>query len=168
LHHASLGMRQDPIFHHAGPQPLPHEPPHSAILDPVAQYCSPLGPVHAVEVSTHICVHHPAQALTHAPLAQLVPRMVGAATPPKAIGAVVKVLLRDRLQPHRDRSLDHLVLDCGLADRASAPVPRFDPDTLDGRRLIASLAQTLGQVTQVLVEVFGLRLRRHSVDSWGT
>jgi hypothetical protein len=80
----------------------------------------------------------------------------------------VTVRLINRRQQHRDRSLDTLVLACGLADRASAPVLLFDPDPLYGPRLRASTAQTLVHATQVLVEVFGIRLRRHSVDSWGT
>src|SRR5262245_34328128 len=91
-----------------------------------------------------------------------------AATRPKAIGAVQKVLLGDRFQQHRHRSLDNLILECGCADWALTPVLLLDPDALDGRGLVASAAQTFMQVTQVLVKVFGVRLRCHPVNPWGT
>ena len=91
-----------------------------------------------------------------------------AATLPKAVRAVVEVLLVDRFQQHRYRSLDNLVLERRLANRALAPVLLLDPDALHGHCLIASAAQTLMQVVQVLVEVFGILLRRHPIDPWGT
>ena len=90
-----------------------------------------------------------------------------AATRSKAIRAVVEVLLVDRFSPHRYRSLDHLVLERRLADRALAPVVLRDPDTLHGRGLRASTTETLLQVAQVLVEVFGIGLRRDPVNPWG-
>ena len=70
----------------------------------------------------------------------------------------MKVLLVDRFQQHRHRSLDDLVLERRLADRALSPVVLLDPDALYGRRLVASTAQTLVQVAQVLVEVLGILL----------
>src|SRR6266702_7110206 len=91
---------------------------------------------------------------------------MGAASWPKAIRAVVEVLLVDRFQQHRHRSLDDFVLERRLADRALAPVVLLDPDTLHGRCLIASTAETLMQVAQVLVEVFGIGLRRYPVNPW--
>jgi hypothetical protein len=91
-----------------------------------------------------------------------------AATRPKAIGAVQKVLLIDRFQQHRHRSLDNLILEGGCAEGALTPVLLLDPDALDGRGLVASAAQTLMQVPQVLVQVFGIRRRRHPVNPWGT
>ena len=47
---------------------------------------------------------------------------MGAASPPKAIGAVLKVLLLDRFQQHRHRSLDNLVLERRFPNRALAPI----------------------------------------------
>jgi hypothetical protein len=61
----------------------------------------------------------------------------------------------------------NLVLERRRADRALAPVVLLDPDTLHGRCLIASTAETLLQVAQVLVEVFGIGLRRDPVNPWG-
>jgi len=90
-----------------------------------------------------------------------------AATRSKAIRAVVEVLRVDRFSQQRYRSLDNLVLERRLADRALAPVVLLDPDTLHGRCLIASPTETLMQVAQVLVEVFGIGLRRYPVNPWG-
>ncbi len=67
-------------------------------------------------------------------------RIMGAATLPKAIGAVVKVLLVDRFQQHRHRSLDNLVLERRLADRALAPIYFFEPDALYRWCLVAPTA----------------------------
>ena len=52
----------------------------------------------------------------------------------------MKVLLVNRFQQHRYRSLDNLVLERRLADRASAPVLLLDPDALHGRGLVAPTA----------------------------
>jgi hypothetical protein len=94
-------------------------------------------------------------------------RIMGAATLPKAIRAVRKVLLIDRFQQHRHRSLDNLVLKRGLADRASASIVLLDPYTLDGRGLVHPAAQALVQVPQVLFEVFGIHLCRDPVNPRG-
>jgi hypothetical protein len=77
-------------------------------------------------------------------------------------------LLVDRFQQHRYRSLDDLVLERRLADRALAPIVLLDPDPLYGRCLIASTAETRVQVGQVLIEVFGIALRRDPVDPRST
>ena len=53
-------------------------------------------------------------------------------------------------------------------DRALLPVLRLDPDAFHGPGLGASAAQTLLPVVEVLVEVFGLRWRRHPIDPRGT
>jgi len=90
-----------------------------------------------------------------------------AATRSKAIRAVVEVLRVDRFSQQRYRSLDNLVLERWLADRALAPVVLLDPDTLHGRGLIAAPTETLMQVAQVLVEVFGRGLRRDPVNPGG-
>src|SRR5713226_7574554 len=46
---------------------------------------------------------------------------MGAASPPKAIGAVLKVLLIDRFQQHRHRSLDNFVLERRFPNWAPSP-----------------------------------------------
>ena len=115
--------------------------------------------------STHICIHDPADALLHAPLTELVQCVMGTPTWPNAVGAVVKVLFVDRFQQHHYRALDNLVLERGLADRAPAPVVLLDPDPLYGRRLVASTAQTLAQVAQVVVEVLGIHVGRHPINA---
>src|SRR5689334_11664534 len=91
-----------------------------------------------------------------------------AATRSKAIGAVQEVLLVDRFEQHRYRSLDDLILERGFADGTLTPVFLLDPDALDGRCLIASAAQSLMQIAQILVKVFGIRLRCDPVNARGT
>jgi hypothetical protein len=64
--------------------------------------------------------------------------------------------------------LDHRVLERRLANRTLLPIVFFDPDALHERCLVASAAPALVQVAPVLVEVFGLCLRRYPIDPWGT
>jgi hypothetical protein len=92
---------------------------------------------------------------------------MGAVTLPKAIRAVRKVLLIDRFQQHRHRSLDNLVLKRGLADRASASIILLDPHTLDWRCLVHPAAESLVEVPQVLFEAFGIHLCRDPVKPCG-
>jgi len=91
-----------------------------------------------------------------------------APTWPKAIRAVQKVLRVDRFQQPRHRSLDALVLERWLTNRALTPIVFRDPDTRHGRRLIASAPQTRMPVVPVLVEVLGRALRRDPLDSRST
>src|SRR5215471_222376 len=93
---------------------------------------------------------------------------VGVASWPKAIRAVVEVLLVDRFQQHRHRSLDNLILERRLPTRTLTPVVLFNPDALDGGGLRAATAESLVPVVQVLVKVFGLLLRRYPIDACGT
>jgi hypothetical protein len=95
-------------------------------------------------------------------------RMVRAATLPNAVRAVGEVWLVDRFQQHRSRSLDQLLLKGRLADRTLSPIVLFEPDALYWGRLVAPAAQALVQVAQILVEVFGVFLRRHPIDPRGT
>src|SRR5262249_823815 len=93
-----------------------------------------------------------------------VQRVMGAATRSKTVGAVPKILLIDRFPQQRDRSLDELIFERGCADGALAPIFLLDPDALDWRCLVASLTQTLVQIAQVLVPVFGIRRHCDPVD----
>ena len=92
---------------------------------------------------------------------------MGAATLPKALRAVVAILLVDRLPQHRHRSVDDLVLERGLPDRPLAPVFLLAPDPLYGGCLGASMTQTLMHVPQMLVEVGGRLLGCHPIDPCG-
>src|SRR2546428_4847010 len=104
-------MRQDTCFPHARSQPLPHEPHDTPIVDPSAEDLPQLGPGDAIAVSTHICIHDPADALRHAPLPPFVPCVMRAATPPEAVRAVVEVSFVERFPPPRHRSLANRVLE---------------------------------------------------------
>src|SRR2546428_12721649 len=146
-------MSQGAFFHNPGVQPRPNQPLNPSIFHPPAQHLASPGLANTVEVSTDICIHNPANTLVHAPLAEFVQRIMRAATLPKAIGAVVKVLLVDRFQQHRHRSLDNLVLERRLADRALAPIYFFEPDGVYRWFLVGSTAKALEQFTQLLVTV---------------
>src|SRR5215831_8089610 len=93
---------------------------------------------------------------------------MGATTLSKAIRAVTEVLLVNRLQQHRHRSLDQLVLECRLADRTLPSILLFAPDALYWGCLIAPAAHALMQVAQIFVEVVGILLRRHPIAPRGT
>jgi hypothetical protein len=156
------------VVHDAGTPPLPKETPYPPVLAPLAEYFSQTGPVKAIAGATHICLHAPPHPLLPAPLAYLVQCRLRAAPRSKAIGAVQEVLLVDRFEQHHDRSLAALSLARGCADGALTPVFLLAPAALDGRGLVASAAQTRMQVAQVLVKVFGLRLRCDPGNARGT
>jgi hypothetical protein len=62
-------MRQDALCHHASTPPLPNEAQYPPVIDPLPQYLASASPLNAIEVSTDLCIHDPAHALIHAPLA---------------------------------------------------------------------------------------------------
>jgi hypothetical protein len=158
---------QNAFFNDPGSEPLPDQPHDSPIIDPFPQYVSQSGLVYAVKISTDICIHDPADPLRHAPFAYLVECVMGTAALSKAVRAVAEILLVDRFQQHHHRSLNDFIFEGRLPDRSLFPVVLFELDAFDWRRLIASASQALVQVTQVLVEVFGILLRRHPIDPWG-
>src|SRR5215471_1782897 len=88
--------------------------------------------------------------------------------PPEAMGKRLKGRLEDRLYDHHHRSLDNLVLEARLAYWPLLPPFLLNPDPLDRRRHIPIGAQPLMQVSEILVEVFGVLLGRHLVHPWRT
>jgi hypothetical protein len=102
-----------------------------------------------------------------APLASLVQCRMWAAPRSTALGAVQEVLRGARFEQQRDRSLDALLLERGCADGTLTPGFLRDPAALDGRCLGASAAQTLMPSAQLLVKVFGIRLRCAPVKARG-
>src|SRR5262245_8257300 len=125
-------MVQHPCFHAPGTEPFPNEAQYPPVLHSVAERFPQSSPAHTLEVSTHIGIHDPADPLIHAPLAYLTQCLVGAASWPKAVRAVVEVLLVDRFQQHGHRSLDHLILERGLPNRTLTSIGLLNPDALDG------------------------------------
>jgi hypothetical protein len=164
---ACLRMSPNVFFHAPGVPPLPHQPLTPPILPPLAPPLASPGLVHTVAVSTDRCIHHPAHALVQAPLAACVPRLMRAATLPKALGAVVQVLRVDRCHPPRHRALDHLVLTRRLAERALAPICLVEPDALSRWGLGAPTAEALGQGTPGLGAGLGIRVRWHPLEPCG-
>jgi hypothetical protein len=168
LHDACFGMLSPPFFHDSGPEPWPNEAHSPPVIDSWAERFPPSRPVNTVAVSTHLGIHDPAHPLLHAPLAELMPCLVGATSWPKALRAVVEVVLVDRCQQPGHRSVDHLVLARRRPHRTLPPVILGHPDTLDGRGLGAATAESLVPVAQGLVEVCGLVRRCHPIDPCGT
>ena len=167
-HDACVRMVQYSCFHAPGPEPFPNAAPYPSSIDPLAEPFPQSSPVNTVAVSTHIGIHEPAYPLLHAPLASLMQCLVGAASWPQALRAVVAVLLVDHFQQHGHRSLDHLLLARWLPHRTLTPVVLVHPDALDGCGRIAATAEALVQVTHVLVKVCGLLLRRSPLASCRT
>src|SRR3989442_13882635 len=93
-------MVQHSCFHDPGTEPFPNEAQYPSIIDPLAEHFPQSSPVNTVEVATDICIHNPAHALRHAPLSQFLHGIMGAASSPKAIRAIVEVFLGDRLLQH--------------------------------------------------------------------
>src|SRR5438093_630586 len=95
LHDACFGMVQHPFFPDPGTEPFPNKAHYPPIIDSVAEYFPQSSPVNTVEISTDICIHDPTNTLRHAPLSQFLQCLMGATSWPKAIRAVVEVLLVD-------------------------------------------------------------------------
>jgi hypothetical protein len=104
----------------------------------------------------------------HAPLAALMPCLVGAPSGPQALRAVVAGWRVDRFPPPGHRALGHRVLARRLPDRTLPPVILCHPATRDGRCRVAAMTSSLVHVTPVLVAVCGLWRRRHPSDPCGT
>jgi len=80
----------------------------------------------------------------------------------------MKILLDDRLHAHHHCPLDDLVLTAGLASGPLLPPFLRDPYPFDRRRHVPIAPQPLMQVPEVLVQVFGVRLRCDLVHAWST
>src|SRR3954447_14034139 len=92
--------------------------------------------VQSVEKLSDVDLDHPPAPDLHQPMPEGVQRLVRRAARPEAIRADQEVLLVDRLQDHRHRTLEDLVLERGDADgpglragslREYAPVARAAP-----------------------------------------
>jgi len=140
LRRTLVGVHQRSRLQHARVQPLAHQSEYSSITDSLLDNLPQMAPVQVVEKSTDIGIHDPANTLCPAPLASLMPCIMGMTSWPKALRAVVEVLLVDRFQHHGHRSLDNLLLERRLPDRTLPPVVLLNPDTRDGRCLRAATA----------------------------
>ena len=167
LGEACLRMRQATFFHAPGVPPLPNPPRHPPLFPPRAPPLASPGFVQTVAVSTDLCIPQPAQALVQARLTECMPRILGAAPLPQALGAVGNVLRVDRFHQHRHRALAHLVLARRLAARALAPLGFFEPDARSRWCLGAPTPSALVQGTPVLGEGLGLRVRCHPIAPCG-
>jgi hypothetical protein len=107
LGRTGLGVVNLPRLQHAGLEPLVDQPSDHTITDSLGEAFPKLCSRDAVEVLAHVDFHHPVAPLLHHPFAQDLQRLMRIATRPISEGAVQKVLLVDRLEQHRDRTLRH-------------------------------------------------------------
>src|SRR3990172_11731756 len=78
---------------------------------------------------------------------------------------VIKVLLVYGFQYHRCRTLNDFVLDHEFANRTLTAVVFIEPDPFDRGGTVVSRVESLVEVAQVIVQVFGVFLHRHVVNS---
>jgi hypothetical protein len=77
----------------------------------------------------------------------------------------MEVLLVDRLQHHRDRTLEDLVLKRRYAERARAPVALRDVHATNGRCAVRTRTKASEQRLEVLLEIAPVLLRRLPVHT---
>jgi hypothetical protein len=148
-------------------QPLANQSKYSSIIDPLLEKLPQIAPVQVVEKSTDIRVDYPVDVQLPTLLTQLVQRLMGTMALPAAMGKGMEILLEDGLQEHHHRPLDDLVLKAGFPYGPLLSAFLLDPHPLDGRRHLPIIAEPLMQVPQMLVQVFGVLLRRDLVHAWG-
>ena len=124
--------------------------------------------VELVEKLLDVEFDHPAAPHRHQHLPQLVERLVRRTSRPKAVRARQEVLLVDRLEHHRHRPLQHLVLESGDPDRAHRlAVALRDLHPAHRRRLVAAGLEALQQRAEVGLESLGVLGRSLPVDAHG-
>ena len=111
-------------------------------------------------------LQHPAASHRHQPLPQGLQRLVCRSARTEAVRAVTEVLLVDRVQYHRHRALQHLVLEGRNPDRPGLATIAFgDVDAPYGRRTVRPGLRPAQEVTQILFEMLRILLGRLSVDA---
>ncbi len=117
--------------------------------------------VEGIEELGDIHFHHPPAAHRHHPPPEDLQRLVRRTARPEAVRAVEKVLLVDRLQRHRHRPLEDLVLERGNADGPGFPAGALrDVHPPHRRRAVGARLGAIQQRAQVLVQVLRILLRR--------
>ena len=95
--------------------------------------------IYRVEELADIDLHDPLDRFIHDLFPDALQRLVGRAPGPKAVGEVIELLLIDRLQEHRHRTLENLILCRRNADGTSfLSVSLRNVDSLDRRRVVTA------------------------------
>jgi site-specific DNA recombinase len=154
-------------FHDPRVQPLSNRASDHSVTHPLVQKAPQVVPIHVVEKALDVQVDDPATAHRHQPPPERIQRLMGAAPRPKAVRAVQKVLLEDRLQHHQHRPLQHFVFQRRNAD--GTRLFRFarlgDVHPTHWRRTIPTGFEPLEQARQVRFQVSFVLRRRHAVDT---
>ena len=111
LRRSGLGMLDASLLHYARVQPLSDNAQQDAITYPAADDLEQVSVIEAVEKLPDIDFQDPTSAHRHRRVSDRFERLVRRATRPEAVRAVQEVLLVDGLQQHRDRALQHLILE---------------------------------------------------------
>ena len=110
LRSSPLGLCPLLAVQHSYAQTLPDQPPQRPVGYPNPEHLLKLGAIQTVEEGLDVRLQNPAHlALVHRAV-QRTNRIVGTASGPESIRALLKVLLVHRLQHLAHRLLDHLVL----------------------------------------------------------
>src|SRR5262249_40293129 len=152
-------------FEDAGVQPLANQPQNHTITYPAAQNLPHACMVEGVEKLLDIDLHDPTASPPHRDMLQLLERLMRRAPRPEAVRKVVEVLLVDGFEQHRDRALQHLVLEGRDADGTrTLPIALRDVHSPDGRRTVRAGLRAIEQRPEVVLQLLLVLLRGLSVD----
>src|SRR5215203_5779305 len=106
-------MRDAPVLQHPRLEPLADQPQQDAVTYPPAEDRAQVAVVQGVEKLSDVDLQDPPATDLHQPVPEGVQCLVRRAARPEAVRAVQEVLLVDRLQDHRYRTLEDLILERG-------------------------------------------------------
>src|SRR6185436_18835442 len=155
-------------FEHPRIQPLANQTQQHSITYPSAKDRLQVSMVEGVEELPDIDLHDPSASHFRRRRPEVFECLVCGTPRPEAIREAVERLLVHRFENHRNRTLQHLVLEGGDADgtcfhaialRDVYPPPR--------RRTICPGLRTVEEQPEVTLQLLRVRLRSDSVDSRG-
>ena len=122
--------------------------------------------IERVKEALDVHVEHPPSAHVEETLIQDLESVMRRATGLEAVREVVEALLVDRLQEHRHRTLEDLVLERRDPDGARLrPVPFRDVDPPDRRRPVHTGLRPVQERVEVTLQVLGILGGRLTVDA---
>jgi site-specific DNA recombinase len=148
-------VAEGPLLHHTRLQPLVDTPAQHPVAHPLVQEAPELTGIQVVVEALDVGLQDPAPIHLRETFPQGPYRLMRRSAGPEAIRAVLKVLLVDRFQHHRDRPLEDFVLEGGHPDR---PLDRWvtpfrDVDPANWRRFVAARLEAVQEASKVLFEV---------------
>src|SRR5690606_19055159 len=114
------------VLKHTCLQPLSDQAQHDTVLHSQTLNLAQLGVVQRAEEVTNVCFEHPATPHPHQSFPKSTKCAMRGSLRSEAVTTWQEVRLVDRLQNHRDTSLQHLVLVGRNPDRSRSPIPFRD------------------------------------------